>query len=220
MLSFLPFCGLWIWRQRHRRGLPSLRGVMLSSCVFFLVLSPWLVRNYEVFRRFVFIRDDFGLQVRLGNNNMSDGMLFATLQPNLNQLELEKFQRMGEIDSSFRFEFSPRIVHHKIREIDTPALDAVRPLNGSEQIRRGIRIVPRKNAGEIGPAQLDVPAIDGPLALHRTNQVLAANAVSRQGERGGCASADSVIQERHGASELSKVQMIKAALKLIRGIGQ
>ena len=28
---------------------------------------------------------------------MSDGMLFASLQPNLNQLELEKFQRMGEI---------------------------------------------------------------------------------------------------------------------------
>jgi hypothetical protein len=97
MLSFLPFCGLWVWRQRYRRGLPSLGGVVLSSFVFFLVLSPWLVRNYEVFGRFVFIRDDFGLQFRLGNNKMSDGMLFATLQPNLNKPELQKFQRMGEI---------------------------------------------------------------------------------------------------------------------------
>jgi len=96
-LSFLPFCGLWIWWRRYRRGLPSLGGVVLSSFVFFLVLAPWLVRNYEVFGRFVFIRDDFGLQFRLGNNNMSDGMLFATLQPNLNKLELEKFQRMGEL---------------------------------------------------------------------------------------------------------------------------
>ncbi|MGB8114498.1 MAG: glycosyltransferase family 39 protein, partial [Candidatus Sulfotelmatobacter sp.] len=61
-LSFLPFCGLWIWWRRHRRGLPSLAGVALSSFVFFLVLSPWLIRNYEVFGRFVFIRDDFGLQ--------------------------------------------------------------------------------------------------------------------------------------------------------------
>ncbi|HWY20114.1 MAG TPA: glycosyltransferase family 39 protein [Candidatus Acidoferrum sp.] len=98
MLSFLPFCGLWIWRQRYRRGLPSLGGVVLSSIVFFLVLSPWLVRNYEVFGRFVFIRDDFGLQFRLGNNRLADGMLIATLQPNLNKLEFEKFQRMGEID--------------------------------------------------------------------------------------------------------------------------
>jgi 4-amino-4-deoxy-L-arabinose transferase-like glycosyltransferase len=97
MLSFLPFCGLWVWRQRYRQGLPSLAGVALSSLVFFLVLSPWLVRNYEVFGRFVFIRDDFGLQFRLGNNKLADGMLIATLQPNLNKLEFEKFERLGEI---------------------------------------------------------------------------------------------------------------------------
>jgi 4-amino-4-deoxy-L-arabinose transferase-like glycosyltransferase len=97
MLAFLPFCGLWIWRQRYRLGLPSLGGVALSSFAFFLVLSPWLVRNYEVFGRFVFIRDDFGLQFRLGNNKLADGMLIASLQPNLNNLELEKFTRLGEL---------------------------------------------------------------------------------------------------------------------------
>jgi 4-amino-4-deoxy-L-arabinose transferase-like glycosyltransferase len=96
-LSFLPFCGLWIWWRRHHNGLPSLAGVILSSLVFFLVLSPWLIRNYEVFGRFVFIRDDFGLQFRLGNNRFSDGMLFASLQPNLNPPEFQNFKRMGEI---------------------------------------------------------------------------------------------------------------------------
>ncbi|MGC2271487.1 MAG: hypothetical protein WA539_05850, partial [Candidatus Sulfotelmatobacter sp.] len=49
------------------------------------------------FGRFVFIRDDFGLQFRLGNNKMADGMLIAVLQPNLNKLELENFQHLGEI---------------------------------------------------------------------------------------------------------------------------
>ncbi len=97
MLTFLPFCGFWIWRQRFKRGLPSLSGVVISSAVFFLVLSPWLLRNYEVFGRFVFIRDDFGLQFRLGNWNGADGMLMAYLQPNLNKPEFEKFQRMGEL---------------------------------------------------------------------------------------------------------------------------
>jgi 4-amino-4-deoxy-L-arabinose transferase-like glycosyltransferase len=97
MLAFLPFCGLWIWSQRFKNGLRSIGGVALSSIVFFLVLSPWLVRNYEAFGRFVFIRDDFGLQVRLGNWKGADGMLMAYLQPNLNKLELEKFQAMGEI---------------------------------------------------------------------------------------------------------------------------
>jgi len=97
MLAFLPFCGLWIWRQRYQRGLPSLGGVVLSSVIFFAVLSPWVVRNYEVFGRFVFLRDDFGLQLRLGNGPYADGMLMAYLQPNLNKLELEKFQTMGEL---------------------------------------------------------------------------------------------------------------------------
>ena len=96
MLAFLPFCGLWVWRQRHRRGLSSFGGVALSSLVFFLVLTPWLARNYKVFGRLV-LRDDFGLQFRLGNGPSADGMLMAYLQPNLNRLELEKFQRMGEV---------------------------------------------------------------------------------------------------------------------------
>ena len=97
MLAFLPFCGLWIWRQRYRHGMASFGGIALSSAVFFLVLTPWLIRNYEVFHRFVFLRDDFGLQVRLGNGPCADGMLMAYLQPNLNHLELEKFQCMGEL---------------------------------------------------------------------------------------------------------------------------
>ena len=97
MLAFLPFCGLWIWRRRYLSGFPSLRGVILSSIVFFAVLSPWVIRNDYAFHRFVFLRDDFGLQFRLGNGPSADGMLMAYLQPNLNKLELEKFQRMGEL---------------------------------------------------------------------------------------------------------------------------
>jgi hypothetical protein len=96
MLSFLPFCGLWVWRQRHKAGLPSLAGVALSSAVFFVVLSPWVIRNYEVFGRFVLVRDDFGLQLRLGNWKGADGIYLFYLAPSKNQLEFDKFQRMGE----------------------------------------------------------------------------------------------------------------------------
>jgi hypothetical protein len=96
-LAFLPFCGLLIWRQRYRRGLSSFGGVALASIVFFLLMTPWLVRNYEVFGRFVFLRDDFGLQIRLDNGPYADGILMAYLQPNLNRLELERFHSMGEL---------------------------------------------------------------------------------------------------------------------------
>ena len=97
MLAFLPFCGSWIWQQRFKRGLSSFGGVVIASLVFWAALSPWLVRNHEVFGRFVFIRDDFGLQFRLGNWKGADGMLMAYLQPNLNRGELEKFQSLGEV---------------------------------------------------------------------------------------------------------------------------
>jgi 4-amino-4-deoxy-L-arabinose transferase-like glycosyltransferase len=108
MLAFLPFCGLWIWRQRYKRGLRSFGGVVLSSIVFFAVLSPWVIRNDEVFGHFVFLRDDFGLQFRLGNGPSADGMLMPQFQPNLNQLEFEKFRRLGEVayaESCKRFAF-------------------------------------------------------------------------------------------------------------------
>ena len=97
MLAFLPVCGLWIWWRRYRRGLSAFAGVVIASLFFWMALSPWLVRNYEVFGRFVFIRDDFGLQFRLGNWKGADGMLMAYLQPNLNRGELERFQSMGEL---------------------------------------------------------------------------------------------------------------------------
>jgi 4-amino-4-deoxy-L-arabinose transferase-like glycosyltransferase len=97
MLAFLPFCGLWIWQQRYHRNLPSITGVVLSSITFFVVLSPWLIRNYDAFGHFVFIRNDFGLQFRLGNGPSADGMLMPYFQPNLNKLALEKYQRLGEL---------------------------------------------------------------------------------------------------------------------------
>jgi len=97
MLSFLPFSGLWIWHRRHKRGLRSIAGIALASVVFFLCLTPWLVRNYRTFGTFVFIRDDFGLQFRLGNGPYADGMLMAYLQPNLNVVEFDTFRRQGEL---------------------------------------------------------------------------------------------------------------------------
>jgi 4-amino-4-deoxy-L-arabinose transferase-like glycosyltransferase len=97
LLSFLPFSGLWIWWRRHKRGLNSLNGAALASLVFFLCIAPWMIRNYRVFGRPVFIRDDFGLQFRLGNGPYADGWSRVYLQPNLNVAEFAEFKRLGEL---------------------------------------------------------------------------------------------------------------------------
>jgi len=97
MLSFLPFSGLWACHRRAKHALPSFRGVILASLLFFACLSPWLLRNYLTFGKFVFVRDDFGYELRLGNGPGADGRLMAYLQPNLNNLELERYRSMGEM---------------------------------------------------------------------------------------------------------------------------
>jgi 4-amino-4-deoxy-L-arabinose transferase-like glycosyltransferase len=102
LLSFLPFSGLWIWWRRHKNGLPSVPQVGLASVVFFVCITPWMIRNYRVFGRPVFVRDDFGLQLRLGNGPGAEGMLMAYMQPNLNVLEFRQFEQMGELKYAAR----------------------------------------------------------------------------------------------------------------------
>ena len=97
LLSFLPFCGLWIWYRRRKNGLLSLPGVILASLLFFACLAPWMARNYLAFGRMVPVRNDFGFQLHLGNGPAADGMLMAYLQPNLNVPEFEVFRSLGEV---------------------------------------------------------------------------------------------------------------------------
>src|SRR5580704_3957723 len=73
LLSFLPASGLWAWSQRAQRGKRSLTGVIFASVVFAACITPWLVRNHRVFGQFVFIRSNFGSELRLGNGPGADG---------------------------------------------------------------------------------------------------------------------------------------------------
>jgi len=96
-LSFLPVCLLWIWYRRFAQGRGAIPGMVVALVVMAACLSPWLMRNFITFGRFVFIRDDFGLQLRLGNGPYADGLLMAYLQPNLNVYEMQRFRQLGEL---------------------------------------------------------------------------------------------------------------------------
>jgi 4-amino-4-deoxy-L-arabinose transferase-like glycosyltransferase len=97
LLSFLPAAGLWAWYRRARRGKPSLAGVVLASAVFFACITPWLVRNYQTFGKFIFIRDNFGQELRLGNGPGADGTLMLYLDPPHDPYAMRQFQAMGEL---------------------------------------------------------------------------------------------------------------------------
>jgi 4-amino-4-deoxy-L-arabinose transferase-like glycosyltransferase len=97
LLSFLPAAGLWAWYRRARHGKRSLAGVALASVVFLACVTPWLIRNYETFGKFIFVRDNFGAELRLGNGPGADGALMDYLHPTENTYAMREYQAMGEV---------------------------------------------------------------------------------------------------------------------------
>jgi 4-amino-4-deoxy-L-arabinose transferase-like glycosyltransferase len=97
LLAFLPASGLWAWYRCQKKGKSSLAGVVLASLFFVATIAPWLVRNYETFGKFIFIRSNFGAELRLGNGPGADGRWMSDLHPSQNVIEMQRYQQMGEI---------------------------------------------------------------------------------------------------------------------------
>jgi 4-amino-4-deoxy-L-arabinose transferase-like glycosyltransferase len=97
LLSFLPASGLWVWYRRWRKGKPSTSGIALAAVFFVATIAPWLVRNHETFGQFVFIRSNFGAELRLGNGPGADGTWMSYLHPTQNPLAMSRYQELGEI---------------------------------------------------------------------------------------------------------------------------
>jgi hypothetical protein len=101
LLSFLPFCGLWIiWpalRQRTR-VLPALRGATLAALCFLAVVSPWTIRNWHVLHAFVPMRSNFGAELYEATIFSNDGFPWmATLPMAEKAPEFQRYEHMGEI---------------------------------------------------------------------------------------------------------------------------
>jgi hypothetical protein len=80
------------WIQFSKR---SLYRVCLALTAFILVLAPWTIRNYLTLHRLVPVRDNFGLELFLGNHVAMAGDVdftkdFPTLDP-------RQYSRLGEV---------------------------------------------------------------------------------------------------------------------------
>ena len=60
-------------------------------------IAPWLVRNHNIFGKFVFIRSNFGAELRLGNGPGADGRWMDYLHPTKNVFEMRRYQELGEL---------------------------------------------------------------------------------------------------------------------------
>jgi 4-amino-4-deoxy-L-arabinose transferase-like glycosyltransferase len=97
LLSFLPASGLWAWYGSWKKGKSSLAAVLLAALFFAATIVPWLVRDYETFGRFIFIRSNFGAELRLGNGPGADGTWMQYLHPSQDATQMRRYRQMGEL---------------------------------------------------------------------------------------------------------------------------
>ena len=96
IVSLLPFCLLWLLHRFPRN--PRV-WIGASTCVLVaaLVVSPWLVRNYRVFGKFIFVRDNLPLEMYEANNDKSAGLWTRSEHPGNDAGAMREFQRLGEL---------------------------------------------------------------------------------------------------------------------------
>jgi 4-amino-4-deoxy-L-arabinose transferase-like glycosyltransferase len=97
VLAVLPFLGMWTcWRLWKRSGQWLPQGTIAAICLA-AVLTPWFVRNYEAFHRFIPVRSGFGLELYMGNSGYSTHWANRTVHPNHNDAELAEYVNAGEV---------------------------------------------------------------------------------------------------------------------------
>jgi hypothetical protein len=93
VLAFAP--AFVVWRLWHRA---SWRYIGLVIAVAALCFVPWLARSYIVFHRLIFIRDNFGVELRVGNQVGHSGRWTGDVHPDRSAYELSRVVEMGEAE--------------------------------------------------------------------------------------------------------------------------
>ena len=96
MISWLPFSGCWLAYHLHPRGKRFVVPVVFSALVFWVTLMPWLVRDYSVLHKPIFIRDGLGVNLRAGNNPQAEGWWITSYYPSGNDFLYSLYGQMGE----------------------------------------------------------------------------------------------------------------------------
>jgi hypothetical protein len=63
-----------------------------------LVVSPWVVRNYRTFDRFIPFRSNFWLEMRVGNTGDLSDIVPDWSHPSTSKAEMEEYRRLGELE--------------------------------------------------------------------------------------------------------------------------
>jgi 4-amino-4-deoxy-L-arabinose transferase-like glycosyltransferase len=82
----------------RQRGRPWALPAGLAALMVVLVVSPWLVRNYQTFDRFVPFRSTFWLVMCVSNTGDLSDIVPDWAHPATSKAEMAEFRRLGELN--------------------------------------------------------------------------------------------------------------------------
>lgn len=97
IVGVLPLLGLWVAYRHQKEGRRWLPQAATAALIFWVVLSPWVIRNYVVFNQFIPLRDNFWLEMHVGNNGDTSDVTPDSAHPSNDKSEFEQWTRLGEI---------------------------------------------------------------------------------------------------------------------------
>jgi 4-amino-4-deoxy-L-arabinose transferase-like glycosyltransferase len=119
VMSVAPFLGAWAWYRLHKSGRRSLGPAAVAVVAALMTTSPWFIRNYETFHKFIPFRSCLGLEVYCGNNPDFWHWGPPGYHPSDNENEWREYQQLGEIA------YTQKKFHQGLQFIEThPAMYA------------------------------------------------------------------------------------------------
>jgi 4-amino-4-deoxy-L-arabinose transferase-like glycosyltransferase len=96
LISMLPFFVGWLLYRLRGRSQPVI-GACLCLVMMAVTVCPWIVRNYSLFGKFIFVRDNLPLELHLANNDLSTGLWTRSEHPGNDPEAMQRFHDVGEI---------------------------------------------------------------------------------------------------------------------------
>jgi hypothetical protein len=97
VLSVTPLLALCMCYRRLQKKQSWLGPALVAVLAFGVTVSPWMIRNYTVFHTIVPFRDNFGLELYVGNNGNTWHFAPGGFHPSNMGLEMNEYRQMGEL---------------------------------------------------------------------------------------------------------------------------
>jgi hypothetical protein len=97
VLSVVPLLVLWMCYRRHQKKQCWFVPALAVALAFGATVAPWMIRNYRVFHAFVPFRDNFGLELYVGNNGSTWHFAPGGFHPSTTDREMNEYAQVGEL---------------------------------------------------------------------------------------------------------------------------